>query len=122
MSFIIVLQRKGQTAERKLNIKQQQRLVCGFVACSCVVIFGFFGHKTTIFPEYFRCSWFSQVRLICNIHVFSIVLKLKNNNKLHQASAMPIRVCCKWMYPTFDSNLHVCILYKTVFSADCWNI
>jgi len=28
---------------------------------------------------------------------------------------MPIRVCCKWMYPTFDSNLHVCILYKTFF-------
>ena len=61
MSFIIVLQRKGQTAERKLNIKQQQRLVCGFVACSCVVIFGFFGHKTTIFPEYFRCSWFLRL-------------------------------------------------------------
>ena len=46
MSFIIVLQRKGQTGERKLNIKQQQRLVCVFVACSCVVIFAFFGQQS----------------------------------------------------------------------------
>ena len=51
----IVLQEKSQSGVRKLNPNQECfKLVCGFVATSCILIFAVPGHKTINIPEMFQ--------------------------------------------------------------------
>ena len=54
---VIVLQEKSESCisgMRKLNRKQERKLVCGFVACLRVLIFAVIGHNTINIPEIFQ--------------------------------------------------------------------
>ena len=46
--------KKSQSGMRKLNHKQELKLVCGFVASSYLLIFAVIGHNTLNIPEIFQ--------------------------------------------------------------------